>query len=303
MNLLEKVSGLAVRYLREERLQALRSGYFKARQKLHPVMRAIHGTFGAEELRAHLKERIGTDYEVLMVHSSVNHMKPMFNDGPLDFVKMLMAFCGPERTLAMPAFFFGDPAIGGAFATLQQRPRFDLRRTPSQMGLATELFRRMPGVVQSRHPIYRISALGPLAEAMTTGHEHATSPAGRGTPFEFMARHDTMIIGVGKPIQVMTQTHHVEQFLGEDFPVPGHWGQKLPNLTLVEGKQEIPFELQPGRLLDWRFNIWKLPNLMPPEQLHQWKFHHVPMFAARAADVTTALIAAAGRGQTLYDPP
>jgi aminoglycoside 3-N-acetyltransferase len=303
MSLLETASSLAVRYLRQERLLALREGYFSLRTKLHPVMRAVYGTFDAAALRDHLLQKIGTDFEILMVHSSVNHMKPMYTGTPLDLVRMLISFCGPDRTLVMPAFYFGDPAIGGAYATFKERPRFDLRKTPSMMGLATEIFRRSKGVMQSRHPVYRMSALGPLAKRLTQGHEHAGSPSGRGTPFEFMAAHNTRIIGIGKPIQVMTQVHHVEELMGDDFPVPcaPSTGKGL-SMTLVDGDEEIPFELA-GRGLLWRFNIWKLRTIMNRESLQEWNFHHVPMFAARAGEVTTALVEAAKRGVTLYDRP
>jgi len=110
-------------------------------------MRVAYGTFDAAALRAHLEQRIGLGFEILMVHSSVNNMKPMYTDGPLDLVRMLVSYCGPSRTLVMPAFYFGDPALGGVRPTFTLRPRFDLRRTPSQMGLATEIFRRWPGVL------------------------------------------------------------------------------------------------------------------------------------------------------------
>ena len=301
MSPLEAVSGLAVRYLDQKRLQALRSLYFTARTKLHPVLKAIHGTFDTLALRKHLEQRIGSDFEILMVHSSVNHMQPMFTDSPLELVKMLMSFCGPNRTLAMPAFYFGDPEIGGAYATFSQRPRFDLKRVASQMGLATELFRRMPGVVQSRHPVYRMAALGPLAKELTYGHEFAEDPAGVGTPFDFMAKHNTRILGIGKPFQVLTQAHHVEGVLGDDFPVPRGNGAGV-NITVVDGKEEVPARLT-GRGLLWKFNIWKLRDIMDREQLQEWKFHHVPMFATRAAVVTAALTDAARRGVTLYEKP
>jgi len=301
MNLLETVSGLAARHLKQEQMQALRERYLALRARLNPVLRAVYGSFDAATLRAHLEQRIGKDFEILMVHSSINHMQPMYNDGPLELVRMLMNFCGPERTLVMPAFYFGDPAIGGAHATFQQKPRFDLRRTPSQMGLATELFRRSRGVLQSRHPVYRIAALGPLAEALTQGHEHAGTPSGRGTPFAFMAEHDTRIIGIGKTFEVLTQVHHPEDVLGDDFPVPAKTGAGLP-MTLVEGKTEIPFELA-GRSFEWRRNMWKLRQIMDKDALQEWKFHHVPLFATRARDVTNALIDAARRGVTLYEKP
>src|SRR5664279_3400398 len=253
MSLLETASGLAARYLRRERLLALREAYFSLRTKLYPVMRAMYGTFDSAALRDHLEQKIGSDFEILMVHSSVNHMKPMYTDSPLDLVRMLISFCGPNRTLVMPAFYFGDPAIGGAYATFKERPRFDLRKTPSMMGLATEIFRRSKGVVQSRHPVYRMSALGPLAIPLTQGHERAGSPSGRGTPFEFMAAHNTRIIGIGKPIQVMTQVHHVEDLMGDAFPVPCQSPEGELAMTLVDGEEEIPFHLAPRSLL-WRFN-------------------------------------------------
>ena len=299
MNAVELVSGLAARLLSEGRVSDLRSAYFTWRARLAPVMVRLYGTFDSTALRDHLEQRIGRDFEILMVHSSVNHMKPMFVDEPLKLVRMLIDFCGPQRTLAMPAFYFGEDGLG-AHPTFLRNPRVDLRRTPSQMGLATELFRRMPGVHCSRHPVYRIAAFGPLAQELTSGHEHASSAAGRGSPFETMARRNTRIIGLGKPIQVLTQAHHTEELMGDDFPLPTRRGTPLP-MTLVDRDIELPFELR-GFGVDGRFDIWKLRKIMTPQTLHEWRFHHVPMFATRAGDITRQTVAAARRGVTLYDP-
>lgn len=301
MSPLEAVSGLAVRHLDRKHLLALRSAYFNVRTALYPAMRLVHGTFDSSALREHLEQRLGSDFDMLMVHSSINHMQPMFTDGPLAFVRMLMAFCGPGRTLVMPAFYFGDPDIGGAYATFARNPRFDLRRVPSQMGLATELFRRLPGVIQSRHPVYRVTALGPLAKALTYGHELVDVPNGIGSPFDFMARHNTRIIGIGKTFQVLTQAHHVEGVMGSAFPVPRGDGPDL-RVTVIDGKEEVTARISGSGPL-WKFNIWKLRNIMDKERLQEWTYHHVPMFATRAADVTESLIDAAKRGVTLYEKP
>ena len=298
MSPLEAISGLALRYLSPERMAALRSLYLNGRAHLHPLMRRVHGTFDVNDLRLHLQQRIGDDFEILMVHSSVNHMSPMFVDSPLALVKMLMAWCGPNRTLAMPAFYFGDPDIGGAYATFSQRPRFDLKRMPSQMGLTTELFRRMPGVMQSRHPVYRVAAFGPLAQALVRGHEAAEYPSGVDTPFDFMANHATRIIGIGKTFQVLTQAHHVEGVMGDAFPVPRGNGAGLA-VTVVDGKEEVIARLT-GRSPQGEFDIWRLRNIMSRDRLQEWKFHSVPMFATRAADVTDDLVNAAKKGITLY---
>lgn len=301
MNALEAISGVVVRHLSQDRIEVLRSAYFSARTRLFPLIRALHGTFDAAALRAHLEQEVGLDFEILMVHSSVNHMAPMYTGGPLELVRMLMSFCGPDRTLAMPAFYFGNPAIGGADATFRQNPRFDLKRTPSQMGLATELFRRSEGVVQSRNPVYRVAALGPLAKPLTAGHEFCEHPSGLGSPFDVMARHNTLILGIGKSFQVLTQVHHAEAVMGEDFPVPRGSGKPL-QITVIDGQDEIPVNLY-GRGLLWRLNVWKLRSIMNENALREWSFHHVPLFSTRAADVTAALIDAAQRGVTLYEKP
>ena len=299
MSLFEAASGLAVRYLSREHLTALRSQYYRVRQTFSPLLRVAYGSFDTAALRTHLEERIGRDFEIFMVHSSVNNMKPMYSDSPLDLVRMLVDYCGPGRTLVMPAFYFGDPAVGGAHLTFQKNPRFDLRRTPSQMGMATEMFRRWKGVVHSRHPVYRVSALGPLAKPLTEGHERATSGCGRGTPFDFMATHDTLIIGLGKPFEVLTQVHHAEDLMGDRFPAPIATGQGIP-MTLVDGAEEIPF-VTSARSIQARRNMWKLREIMSPATLREWSFHRVPLFATRAADVTAALVDAAEHGVTLYE--
>lgn len=298
MNPVEWFSGLALRFAGDAQREKLRAGYLAARRRLDPLAVALYGKFDAVDLKVHLEQRIGHGYEILMVHSSVNHMQPMFSGSPLELVRMLMDFVGPTRTLVMPTFYFGDPKVGGALKTLRQKPRFDIRRTPSQMGLATELFRRMPGVISSRHPVYRVAAFGPLAADLVAGHERAKAPAGLGSPFEYMALHETCVIGIGKPIQVMTQAHHTEGAMGREFPVPYTEGEPF-TVTLVDGSQEVPFQMR-SRDYAGRFDIWRLRKLLKPGTLQEWRFHHVPMFSARAGDVSRQLEEQARAGRTLY---
>ena len=304
MSITHKLSDLANRLLPESTTRGLRLRYLAGRRHLSSIERLVYGSFDATALRAHLEERVGTDYQILMVHSSMNRLSSVCSDGPLALVRMLIDFCGPERTLAMPAFYFGDPDVGNVHQTFANNPVFNLRRTPSQMGLATELFRRSKNVIQSRHPVYRVAALGPLAADLTDGHEHCLRPAGVGSPFDFMARHDTMVIGIGKSFHVMTQVHHMEDLMGDEFPVP----RTPPNdrytlVKVIDRDEEVEVRLPTGGGVAWRFNIAKLPTLVPREQLDHWRFHNVPMFAGRAGPVTQTLIRAAQDGHTLYDPP
>lgn len=298
VNLLERLSGLAVDHLSPGQVSALRGHYHALRVRLHPLIRAMNGTFGAADLRRELERRLPGQFEILMVHSSVNHMTPMFIGTPLELLQELVAFCGSERTLAMPAFYFGEAEDADVVAAFRREPRFDVRRTPSQMGMLTELFRRMKGVRQSLHPTHRVAALGPLATDMTEGHDTAPSTFGPGTPFDFMARRDTLIIGLGKPFEVLTQVHHAEALLGDQFPVPSE-EIAVPLTIRDERGGERPFTLRVRRFTRAR-NMWRLPELMTPGHLYNWSFHRVPLFSVRAARVTADLIAAAREGRTLY---
>ncbi|HSE45934.1 MAG TPA: AAC(3) family N-acetyltransferase [Gemmatimonadales bacterium] len=298
VSLLERLSGLAVDHLSARQVSALRGHYHSLRVRLHPLIRAVNGTFGAVDLRRELESRLPGPFEILMVHSSVNHMVPMFMGAPLELLHELMAFCGSERTLAMPAFYFGGAEDADVVAAFRREPRFDVRRTPSQMGMLTELFRRMKGVRQSLHPTHRVAALGPLATELTEGHDTAASTFGPGSPFDFMARRDTLIVGLGKPFEILTQVHHAEALLGDEFPVPSD-EIAVPVTIRDERGGERPFTLRVRRFARAR-NMWRLPELMTPGQLHSWTFHRVPLFSVRAAQVTADLIAAARAGRTLY---
>lgn len=299
MSVVESLSSLLLKALPSEQFLALRNTYLKMRTRAAPLIRRVYGTFSTEELIADIDRHLDSDWQILMVHSSVNNMLPMYSGNALELLQALIDYCGPERTLVMPTFNFGEYGEG-ARDMLKKQPRFDLRRSPSHMGLLTELFRRSKGVVQSRHPIYRLAALGPHAEALVAGHETIPGGMGKHSPFDYMATHNAQILGIGKPFQVMTQVHHVESLLGDDWPAPVKQLPPIP-VTLVDKGDEIAMEIG-GVQQQWTFNIWKLRKLLSREQLQEWRFHNCPMFAARAAQVTDALVEAAGRGFTLYDP-
>src|SRR5271165_4991884 len=138
------------RVLSQERRTALKRLQGVARKRLAPVLTLVHGTFGTEELRAELTRRLPEDFEILMVHSSFDGLLPMYKGSAKDLVNGLIDFCGPKRTLVMPSFVMGGRTFDTS-AYFRSQP-FDLRRTPSEMGLVAEIFRRTPNVLRSLHP-------------------------------------------------------------------------------------------------------------------------------------------------------
>jgi aminoglycoside 3-N-acetyltransferase len=285
--------------LSQERRNKLKKRVRHVRSRLAPLYRARYGTFDARELRDELARRLPADAEIIMVHCSLNDLEPMYTGGARNLLDELVHLCGPKRTLVMPAFFFGGPDQDPA-PYYRERPVFDARRQPSQMGLLSELFRRRKGVRRSLHPTASVSALGPLADELVAGHHLARTTFGEGTPFAVMAERRTAIVGIGTEyFRSLSQVHAAEDLLGERYPVALRTNTMPVQLKDVDGTVH-DYELRlneqvMGRRLD------RLERVLGPDELVQWRFHGVPLFITSASRVTEVLTEAALRGETIYD--
>lgn len=270
-----------------------------ARKRMAPAYRLRYGTFGADELCAQIGKRLAPDTEILMVHCSVNDLEPMYTGSVSELLDALVALCGPSRTLAMPAFFFGGTE-GDAAAYYRANPVFAARRAPSQMGLLSEVFRRRSGVRRSLHPTHSVCALGPLADELVSGHHLAPTSFGVGTPFGVMATHKTAIVGIGTQyFRCLTQVHAAEDLLGERYPLPLRGETITVTLKDTDGAAyDYGLRLtEPG----FSRRLELLERLLGPDELTRWHFHGVPLFRTTAAGVTDALVDAALRRETIYD--
>jgi aminoglycoside N3'-acetyltransferase len=286
------------RALSQERRTELKRMQSVARKRLAPVLSLVHGTFRTEELVAELGRRLPPDFEILMVHSSFDAFLPMYKGSAKELVNALIDFCGPERTLVMPSFVMGGRTYDAA-AYFRSRP-FDVRITPSEMGLVAEIFRRTPKVLRSLHPTCAVCALGPIGKELTTGHHLSKKDLGLDSPFGVMTHRRTAIVGLGvEYYRCLTHAHTAANQMGDEFPIK--FSCPTTQVTLVDydgSRYEYKLEL-PDRTkkLDLRV-IW---SVLSKDEMVEWRFHGVPMFVVPQAGVLTErLIEAARRGITIY---
>src|SRR5205823_3882658 len=109
---------------------------------------------------------------------------------PVQVVEILLRAVGEDGTLAMPAFAM----TGGSKVYLEQNQRFDWRRTPSQSGMLTEVFRRMKNTERSMHPTHSVTAQGKDAKWLTEGHEYSTTAFDEHSPFQKMVDRDALVL-------------------------------------------------------------------------------------------------------------
>jgi aminoglycoside 3-N-acetyltransferase len=273
----------------------------KTRVQLRPLIHLRYGTYTSETLICHLNERIKSDFDILMIHSSFDELSKTYKGSVLELLKELIGFCGNTRTLCMPAFSFQLPKKPDEkYGT--DINEFDVLRTPSQMGLITEVFRRFNNVCRSMHPTASICALGPRAQELTADHNLFDTPYGKGTPFEKMTAFKTVILGLGvKYYRSLTQVHTAESLLKENFPLK--LNKKTKTIRMVDTKRNLTYYnhtfYEDERAFNRGHDVIK-PYLKPGE-LIEWRFHGAPLYLADAGAITRAVLAAAKDGKTIYD--
>lgn len=90
--------------------------------------------------------------EVLVLQSSVKGCGEI-EGGPQGLIDALIEYLGPVGTLIMPSYNFNN---------WTEQHYFDILETPSKVGLVSEIFRQMPGVGRTQHPIHCLSVYGRL---------------------------------------------------------------------------------------------------------------------------------------------
>jgi aminoglycoside 3-N-acetyltransferase len=143
--------------------------------------------------------------DTLLVHSSFKSLGGV-EGGPQTVIDALLEVLSPEGTLIMPTFNFdfnkGEP--------------WDVRTTPSQMGVMTELVRCDPRAKRVFHPFYSFAIIGKHADDLT--RERYKSSYERNSVFGKLRDLDGKIMIIGLDYtHSLTFVHHVEQMEGVDY--------------------------------------------------------------------------------------
>ena len=151
-----------------------------------------------EELQRDLREscRINAG-DIVVMHSSMREIGRV-QDGTKTTVQAIKEVISQEGTVLMPAL--SSPPSDG---------RFYMAKTPSRVGLVTEVFRVSEGVKRSRHPSHSVCAWGKRARELLSGHDK-TSPVGVGNPFHNAARAGADMLMIGCDLRTCTLVHTAE---------------------------------------------------------------------------------------------
>ena len=169
-----------------------------------------------------LLKRLGVgEGDVVYLHTSLSRLRHL-GLSPDELLDTLLAVLGDDGTLVLPSFAWNlvpeaRPWKGYA-AYFEQRPVFDVRSTPANIGALPELFRRRPGVRRSLDYWWSVCALGLHAETVTAGQEQVTHPYGPGSSFDELRLRGAKIVGLGVTLNTTSLAPIVDYVLGDEHP-------------------------------------------------------------------------------------
>ena len=150
---------------------------------------------------------------IVFIHSSVDNLNISFDT--LRLLEILLETVGKSGTLVFPCWHFTYRAED----YLKSGKLFDVRRSPSALGMLSEMARRYPGAHRSLHPTNSIFAIGKHAAEITGEHHLDIYPCGEKSPYYLAMKLGGIIAGIGVNTNFMSFVHCPEDILKAQFPV------------------------------------------------------------------------------------
>ncbi len=170
--------------------------------------------------------------DTLMVHAALNPDNG-FIGSHKDIINVLKDIVTNDGLLVMPSMPYADSSR----AFLQREKPMDVRRSPSHMGLISEVFRRNREVKRSLSCIHPLLAWGKNAESFLKDHEFCQYSFGERSPFEKLLDCDAKILCFDVDYEFITFTHFVEDRLKQHYDFPLYDTVPIQGISInVEGE-------------------------------------------------------------------
>jgi aminoglycoside 3-N-acetyltransferase len=285
--------------LTQEPGNTIHAALLKFKNKNKKIFRLLYGSADDEDIFNSISAKLNERFDILMVHSSFDGMIPMYTGNLSKLLNMLISYCKQKDiTLAMPTFFAGSNLQAKEYYEKGDQI-FSVKKTASQIGLLTELFRITKGVKRSIHPTHSVCALGPLADQLTRNHHLSDATFGEETPFGEMIKYKTLILGIGtKSEHSLTQLHAAEDIMGDNYPIP-LYTSKIPVKCVDESGNTLVYNLR-VKNPEYAFSRKTFFRILKKIGIKSWKYKGIPFYLTRADEVTETVIEAAKNGQTIY---
>ncbi len=187
----------------------LKARFFEAQLVFVRALRS----YDADRLLVALRSLGVRDGDNVMLHAAFGRQHG-FRGTVEQLTNVFIDAVGSEGNLLMVSL----PYRSSSLQYLRALKRFDVRKTPSMMGLVSEFFRRREDVLRSLHPTHPVLVRGPRADWFVAEHPSCLYPCGPGTPFDRLASVDGKVLFFNVAFDNYTFFHYLEHMVAPELP-------------------------------------------------------------------------------------
>jgi aminoglycoside 3-N-acetyltransferase len=283
------VGKILLRFLSPEHFQKARKLYHNIKSKVYPKLTE-------ESFRKILTEDLGLKKgSVVFIHSAVDNLNlgfPFYRILPI-----LLDIVGEEGTLAFPCWHFNYRAED----YLKKNEIFDVKKSPSVMGILPELARRMKNAKRSLHPLNSVVAVGKYADELTKDHISTEFPSDENSPFYRIMNYNGIIIGLGVSTYNLSFVHCIEETMKEKFPVKTLTDEIFETRVINHDGETIMVKTRAAYSQIKYRNIERfIKKYIPQEICCDFKMNGVKYYKANSRELYNKMEELALKGITIY---
>jgi aminoglycoside 3-N-acetyltransferase len=229
--------------------------------------------------------------DILMVHSSLKAIE-QWGWSEAEIIDFLLGYLGTSGTLAMPT----HPKLSYD----EGRYIYNVRRSPSTVGLLTEIFRRRKSSIRSHFPFSAAAAQGKRAEELILPHKKSYAPHDEHSPYAKLADFGGKVLGLGVGLDRMTIIHVAEDVMRDKLPI--HNFYELRKVWVeADGEQQCMEVHHRAEWLWWYLAKFRwMYQMYKANLVREQKIRNVPLYAVDARKVVSWMKDEISKGRTIY---
>jgi len=220
---------ILVNIISKEKQQSLKRFEYQSKKRLTDTFPKL--------TEAKLREILIDEFGVksgshLFIHSSLDMINTDLS--PIDILKIILDIVGDEGSISVPTF---TKYLSKEWMLMEKE--FNIKRTPSGMGIFSEIVRRDKRAVRSLHPTKSVATIGKIAEFILEEHHLDPYQFGKKSPFyKLLTEYDVKIIGLGVSMP-LSMVHVVEDVYHNEHPVDVNEKELFQKKCIDNNKESI----------------------------------------------------------------
>lgn len=168
----------------------------------------------------------------LFIHGSMDMINT--ESSPLKMIEMLFDIVGDDGSISVPTFIRYSSK-----EWMRMDKQFDIKKTPSGMGIFSERVRRHKLAKRSLHPTKSVATIGEIAEDILSEHHLDIYQFGSKSPFIKLLDYDVKVIGLGAPMSYLSMVHTVEDVYPNEYSKKINEDVVYEKVCIDEDKNEV----------------------------------------------------------------